>query len=172
MMDLCREIFELLNSVVFSVPFHLIRKLWVRLFICYGRHCAFHRHIRFHTPWRISIGDDVVINRCVMLDGRKGIKIGSHTDIGEYVSIWTLQHSVTDGAHSLVGESVKIGDYVWVAPHSIILPGVTIGDGAVIATNSVVTKDVEPYTMVGGGPAKKIKPIKKRNYQMNYKVYL
>lgn len=54
---------------------------------------------------------------------------------------------------------VVIGNDVWIGSHSLILGGVTIGDGAVVAAGAVVTKDVEPYTIVGGVPAK---PIKKR----------
>ena len=54
---------------------------------------------------------------------------------------------------------IIIGNDVWIGYEAVIMAGVTIGDGAVIATRSVVTKDVEPYTIVGGVPAK---PIKKR----------
>ncbi|RGD74682.1 antibiotic acetyltransferase [Anaerofustis stercorihominis] len=54
---------------------------------------------------------------------------------------------------------IVIGNDVWIGYEAVIMAGVTIGDGAVIATRSVVTKDVEPYTVVGGVPAK---PIKKR----------
>lgn len=52
---------------------------------------------------------------------------------------------------------VKIGNDVWVGTHAVILSGVTIGDGAVIAANSVVTKDVSPYAIVAGSPAKVLK---------------
>ncbi|MRS01689.1 hypothetical protein EG832_00440 [bacterium] len=49
---------------------------------------------------------------------------------------------------------VKIGSDCWLGANSLILPGVTIGDGAVIAAGAVVTKDVQPYSIVGGNPAK------------------
>lgn len=52
---------------------------------------------------------------------------------------------------------IKIGDNVWIGANSIILPGVTIGNGSVIAAGSIVNKDVLPYTLVGGNPAKTIK---------------
>ena len=50
-----------------------------------------------------------------------------------------------------------IGNDVWIGYGATIMPGVTVGDGAIIATKSVVTKDVEPYAIVGGNPAKEIK---------------
>ncbi|MCF8296152.1 MAG: CatB-related O-acetyltransferase [Melioribacteraceae bacterium] len=52
---------------------------------------------------------------------------------------------------------VKIGNDVWIGNNVIILDGITIGDGAVIAAGSVVTKDVEPYSIIGGVPAKLIR---------------
>lgn len=57
----------------------------------------------------------------------------------------------------VVKGDVNIGNNVWICERSIILPGVTIGDGAIIAANSVVTKDIPPYTVAGGVPAKHIK---------------
>lgn len=59
-------------------------------------------------------------------------------------------------AHEPKGDTV-IGNDVWIGAEAMIMPGVTIGDGAVIATRAVVTKNVEPYTIVGGNPAKQIK---------------
>jgi len=59
--------------------------------------------------------------------------------------------------HPATKGDVNIGNDVWIGTHSTIMSGVTIGDGAVIANNSVVTKDVPPYTIVGGNPAKIIK---------------
>jgi acetyltransferase-like isoleucine patch superfamily enzyme len=59
--------------------------------------------------------------------------------------------------HPSSNGDVIIGNDVWIALNTLILSGVTIGDGAIIAANSVVTKDVEPYTIVGGNPAKKIR---------------
>jgi acetyltransferase-like isoleucine patch superfamily enzyme len=59
--------------------------------------------------------------------------------------------------HPSSNGNVIIGNDVWIALNALILSGVTIGDGAIIAANSVVTKDIEPYTIVGGNPAKKIK---------------
>lgn len=51
----------------------------------------------------------------------------------------------------------EIGNDVWIGFNSTIMPGIKIGDGAIIASNSTVTKDVEPYSIVGGNPAKEIK---------------
>ena len=52
---------------------------------------------------------------------------------------------------------INIGNDVWIGYNATIMAGVTIGDGAIIATNATVTKDVEPYSIVGGNPAREIK---------------
>ncbi|WP_040979346.1 Vat family streptogramin A O-acetyltransferase [Oceanobacillus jeddahense] len=66
------------------------------------------------------------------------------------------KHTPTLDMLPLKGDTV-IGNDVWIGMDAVIMPGVTIGDGAIIGANSIVTKDVEPYTIVGGNPAKQIK---------------
>lgn len=147
------DIFELLNSIVMSISIHVTRKLLVKILIQkLGYSNCFLRHIRMHTSWRIRIGSDCVINEHVMLDGRNGLELGDSVDIGEYVTIWTQQHSV-DFYHRVCGGKVIILDHVWIAPRSIILPGLIIGEESVVATGSIVTKNVSPMTLVAGVPA-------------------
>ena len=69
----------------------------------------------------------------------------------------TGSHDISSPAFKLTTKSIAIGDNVWVATGATILPGVMIGEGAVVAAGAVVTKDVEPWTVVGGNPAKFIK---------------
>ena len=71
---------------------------------------------------------------------------------------WGLEKKDVTNAWDNKGDIV-IGNDVWIGYEAVILAGVTIGDGAIIGTHAVVTKDVPPYTIVGGVPAK---PIKKR----------
>jgi maltose O-acetyltransferase len=70
--------------------------------------------------------------------------------------IYSQEHDLSAEDFGAHGATVKIGNYVFIGPRAIILPGVTIGDGAVVAAGAVVTKDVEPYVIVGGVPAKVI----------------
>ena len=113
--------------------------------------------LEIRNPGNITIGDHVILNRSVLLDGRGGeIVIGNNVDIGQETNIWTLEHDVHDDYHKASGAPVTIEDYVWIASRVTILPGVTIGKGAVIACNSVVTKNVPPMAIMGGIPARKI----------------
>lgn len=101
--------------------------------------------------------------------------VGSETVIGDSVMmgpdvyIFTVNHKTSNtlipmreqGNTAVKG--VTIGNDVWIGARSIILPGITIGDGAIIGAGAVVTKDVPPYTIVGGNPAKILKNRKDAN---------
>jgi len=79
--------------------------------------------------------------------------------------IYTLQHDMESPSFDAVGAPVIIEDYVYIGPRAIILPGVRIGYGAVVGAGAVVTKDVPPYAVVGGVPAKF---IHERNHDLDY----
>lgn len=140
-----------------GVPIHCVRKIYFRKLVksC-GKHVYVGRHLDIRNPRGINVGDYVVFNKNVLLDGRHGLIIGNNVDIAQDSYIWTRHHDYNDDYHSGVGEEVVINDYVWICCRSTILPGVEIGRGSVVATNAVVTKDVPPMTVVGGIPARKI----------------
>jgi maltose O-acetyltransferase len=112
---------------------------------------------RFFNPWGVTIGNNSIIGDHAFLDGRRLIKIGNNVNIAQEVRIFTLEHDITSPTFADKGGAVTIEDWVYIGNRVIILPGVTIGKGAVVASGAVVTKDVPPWTMVGGIPAKFIK---------------
>jgi acetyltransferase-like isoleucine patch superfamily enzyme len=108
------------------------------------------------SPRKLKIGANSCIGHRATLDARGGLTIGKSVNLSSEVMIWTAQHDYRDPRFGTGFEPVTICDYVWLGPRCIILPGVTVGEGAVVAAGAVVTKDVEPYTVVGGVPARKI----------------
>jgi len=113
-------------------------------------------------PKGISIGDNTLINYRCSLDGSGGLKIGRDVMIGQGVIIFSAGHKfdrldIPMIQQGYVLRKVVINDDVWIGSNAIILPGVTIGKGAIIGAGAVVTKNVEPYAIVAGVPAKKIK---------------
>ena len=85
------------------------------------------------------------------------ISIGDQATVSQGVKLCSAGHDITSKIMELTHKPIMIGTNAWVAGWSIILPGVTIGEGAVVGAGSVVTKNVEPWTVVGGNPAKIIK---------------
>jgi len=111
-------------------------------------------------------GEDVEIgNYCQINKGARlvNIKVGDYVMIApDSVFLFQMHNSDrTDVPMAKQGKTIQkqsiIGDDVWVGQRAIILPGITIGHGAIIGAGSVVTKDVPPYAVVGGVPAKVIK---------------
>lgn len=124
----------------------------------------------FRAPYNITIGEGSVVGDQSILDGRKGIVIGRNVNLSTGVWIWSNQHNVNCPYFSDKdqGATVTIHDRAWVSCRVTILPGVTIGEGAVVAAGSVVTRDVEPYSIYGGVPAKK---IGERNRDLVYEFH-
>ena len=85
------------------------------------------------------------------------IRIGDQATVSQGVKLCAASHDISSKIMELVHKPIVIGDNAWIAGWSIILPGVTIGEGAVVAAGSVITKDVGPWDVVGGNPAKFIK---------------
>lgn len=160
--------------LMFNIPFWNIRKVFISPFLGkIGHDCFIMKKFLVTNPSNIYIGNNVIINRGVMLDGRGAkIVIGDNVDIAQETNIWTLEHDVHSDNHEVIGADVIIDEYVWIASRVTILPGVHIGRGAVIAAGAVVTKDVPPMVIVGGVPAKIIgKRNGKLSYTLNYKPW-
>ena len=129
--------------------------------ICGGRNihrfASLARNCRIDYPWNVSIGELSSIGSGAWVYALDKISIGNNVCIGEDVRLITGSHDVSSPTFDLVTRPITINDNVWVATDSIVLPGVTIGEGAVVGAGAVVTKDVEPWTVVAGNPAKFIK---------------
>lgn len=127
-----------------------------------GKGVLIKRNVKVYFPERLEVGDYASLNENVVIDASGGVEIGDHTRIAINAAIISQSHnySRTDIPLKLQGKElgrVVIGRDVWIGCNSIILYKVTIGDGAVVGANSLVNSDVEPYTVVAGSPAKKIK---------------
>nr|WP_247232488.1 acyltransferase [Telluribacter sp. SYSU D00476] len=109
---------------------------------------------------RIVIGEGTFINTGSILSARHLIQIGRNCQIANQVIIMDNDFHGTANRHvEPTPEAVILEDNVWLATRCMVLKGVRIGEGAVVAAGAVVTKDVPPYTMVGGVPAKVIKKL-------------
>ena len=158
-----------LNFISCTIPFHSIRKLFYRAAgLKIGKDSFIHMGARFYLPRGVSIGDGTVVGDHCFMDGRAPLKIGNHVDIASDVMIYNSEHDVNSEGFDPIEEPVEIEDYVFIGPRAIILPGVKIGKGAVIGAGAVVTKNVEPFKIVGGVPAQEIGERKNKN--LNYKL--
>ncbi len=140
------------------VPSHVVRLYFYRriLRMRIGPGTSLYRTPEIRAGRNIRIGSGTSIGKNAILDGRAGLVIGDCVNLSSEVAIWTFQHDPQSSSFAAVGAPVVIEDYAWLSFRSVVLPGVTIGKGAVVAAGAVVTKDVDPYTVVAGVPARKI----------------
>ncbi len=151
------------------IPFHHVRRVYYRLAgISIGKGSTIHMGARFYDPQNVSIGEDTVVGESAVLDGRDRLFIGNHVAVATGVMIFNAQHEIEDEFFSPSTAPVVIEDYVFVGPRVIIQPGVKVGKGAIIAAGAVVTKDVPPFAIVGGVPAKIIGERKLKD--LHYKI--
>ncbi len=159
----------ILHLVGHVIPIHWFRKLFYQMAgMTIGKGSSIHMGATLYDSRNIVIGEDSIIGERAVLDGRGPLYIGNHVDIASEVMIYNSQHDINDEHFTPHTKKVKIGDYVFVGPRTIILPGVTIGKGAIVAAGAIVTKDVPPYAIVAGVPAKIIGERKQKD--LHYKL--
>lgn len=177
------------------IPSHIIRLFLYKTFfrISIGKHSTIHWRAEFNVPSGIRIGNNTIIGNDAFLDGRYKrvdnkvaglrkmliylrdfiqptyfpISIGDNVSIAGEVRIYSMEHDINSSDFKEIGDKVVIEDYVVIGSRVMILPGVTVGKGAVIASGAVVTKNVAPYTVVGGVPARYIQD---RSKNLTYKL--
>lgn len=167
------------NNFIAYVPVYPVRHFWytrvVGMKIGEGtsilmKNYIWMRGVSQKHHGRITIGHHTVINRCCILDGVGGLKIGNNVSISAHVFLIASQHDINDTDFVEENSTIEIGDRVFIGTRAMVLPGVKIGEGAVVAAGAVVTKDVPPYAIVGGVPAKKIgERSRDLRYTLDYK---
>ena len=144
---------------VSKIPSHAIRNFIYRHIFCVqvDSKVIIYHGAEIRCPYRLEIGKGSIIGDNAILDARNGLKIGKNVNMSSNVSIYTMQHdhrSPTFATPQRDDFRVQIDDRAWLGPNTIILHSVHIGEGAVVAAGAVVTKDVPPYAIVAGIPAK------------------
>ena len=125
------------------------------------------RRVEILYPKGLHLSDGVSVGWFAELDARGGIVVDHDTNISSHVKLITGSHDIDDADFTADFKPIHIGHNCWIGTGAIILQGVHIGDGAVVAAGAVVTKDVPPYELWGGVPAKY---IRKRNRMFDYRI--
>lgn len=163
------------NAAIGRQPSRTLRHLYVRLwFGRFGAGGGVQMGCRFLNGRKIALGPRTIINFGCLIDGRVyPVTTGSDVSIGPEASILTLGHDPQSPDFADEGGPVTIGDRVWIGYRATVMPGVTIGEGAVVAACAVVTRDVAPYTIVGGNPAREIGTRNRDlRYALSYRPWL
>lgn len=122
-----------------------------------GWHCAVRSSARIWAPWNLMCGDCVAISEDCDIYSVDKITIGDRATISRGAFICSASHDTSSRTMELTYAPIAIGNDAWVAARAIVMPGVTINEGSVVGAGAVVVKDVEPFTIVCGNPAKFVK---------------
>jgi acetyltransferase-like isoleucine patch superfamily enzyme len=116
---------------------------------------AFH-NVEFSFGYNMEVGDNVVVHRNVLLDDRGGILLGNNVSVSDYANIYSHTHSIVD-QKDVTNACTRIDDGVRVTYHATVLAGVHVNEQAMVGAMAVATKDVRPYHVYVGIPAKSVR---------------
>jgi len=162
---LCDKVFRALWTIVWlflarwtpehSRLFNLWRVCLLRLFGAkVGKGCVVKSSCAIWQPWNLTLGKYVALGEYVHCYTVDKITIGDQATISREVFLCCASHDVTSPIMELTHAPIHVGENAWIAARAIVLPGRKVGAGAVVAAGAVVVNDIEPWTIVGGNPAK------------------
>lgn len=139
-------------------PLHAWRRFLLRFFGAkMGKKVHLYSSCRISEPWKLSMGDYSCLGPYVICYCGGGVQIGAHSTVSQYSHLCTSSHDYLHPNMPQTFAPIVIEDQIWIATDTFIGPGVRIGQGAVVGARTSVFKDVEPWTVVVGNPAKLIK---------------
>lgn len=138
-------------------PFRYWRVFVLRCFGArIGKRCSIYANVRVWAPWNLRLGDYVAVGPGAELYAVDTITVGSMVTISQRAYLCTASHDITRLLKPLIHRPIVIGDCAWVAAEAFVGMGVTVGEGAVVGARAVVAKDVAPWAVVVGNPARAV----------------
>jgi putative colanic acid biosynthesis acetyltransferase WcaF len=127
-----------------------------------GPHCHFYPNSRVWAPWNLVCADRASLGDGAEIYNPSPVHLDTHATVSQQAYICGATHDYNDPALPVVSFPMRLGAYSWVCARASVGPGVNLGEGAVLGLGSVATKDLEPWTVYAGVPAKKIKVRERR----------
>lgn len=139
-------------------PFYAPRRAILRCFGAkVGRKVNMANTANIYFPWNLEIGDWASIGDQAIIYNLGKVAVGEKATVSQGAHLCAGTHDFTDPSTPLLTPPIRIGSEAWVCADAFVAPGVEVGEGAVVGARAVVVKDVEPWTVVAGNPAKFIK---------------
>ena len=127
-----------------------------------GPHCHFYPRSRVWAPWNLVCDDRASLADDAEIYNPSPIHLGTRAIVSQQAYICGATHDYNDPGLPVVSFPMRLGAYSWVCARASVGPGVNVGEGAILGLGAVATKDLEPWTVYAGVPAKKIKLRERR----------
>jgi len=139
-------------------PFHAWRSFLLRLFGAkLGRACHFYPKGKVWAPWNLICEDRVTLADDAELYNPSPMYLGSHAIVSQGAYVCGATHLYNEPSFQLVSFPMRLGAYSWICARAAVNPGVNVGDCAILALGSVATRELEPFGIYAGIPARKVK---------------
>ncbi|MFT4112250.1 putative colanic acid biosynthesis acetyltransferase [Silvibacterium sp.] len=122
-----------------------------------GTTCHFYPRSKVWAPWNLTCEDRVTVADDAELYNPSSMYLASHAIVSQGAYVCGATHRYDELAFPLVSFPMRLGAYSWICARAAVNPGVNVGDGAILALGSIATKDLEPFGIYAGVPAKKVK---------------
>jgi putative colanic acid biosynthesis acetyltransferase WcaF len=159
--QLLRFLWEIVYVLFFRTsprPLHAWRSFLLRAFgATVGAHVHIYPTARIWAPWNLFCEENTAIAEDAVVYNPKPLHMGSHAIVSQQAYLCGATHDYEDPAFPLIAYPMTLGAYSWVCARATVQPNVNLGEGAILALASVATRDLEPWTVYGGVPARKIK---------------
>ena len=119
-----------------------------------GRGARPYPAVSIWAPWNLTMGDHSTLGDGVDCYSVARIALGRHATVSQRAYLCAASRDIDDPANHLMTAPIVVADHGWVASEAYVGPGVTVGEGGVVAARGVAIRDVDPWTVVGGNPAK------------------
>ena len=159
--ELCRRMLWGFGKLVFRLSPRICfgwRRFVLRCFGAQiGKHVNIYASARIYFPWNLTVGDWSAIGEEAFIYNLGPVTIGRQVTISQGAHLCAGTHDYTDPTMPLLKPPIIVSDQAWICADAFVGPNVTIGAGAVVGGRAVATKNVEPWTVVAGNPARYIK---------------
>ena len=150
---LVKPLFRFSPRILFGWRNFLLRLFGAQI----GRHVHIYNSAQIYFPWNLEVGDWSAIGEQAYIYNLGTVQIGSRVTISQRAHLCAGTHDYTDPSLPLQKPPIVIEDQAWICADAFVGPGVTVGEGALVGARAVAIKDVKPWQVVVGNPAKSIK---------------
>jgi putative colanic acid biosynthesis acetyltransferase WcaF len=122
-----------------------------------GAHCRIYPRVRIWAPWNLCCEDTVAIGDEAIVYNPDVVTLRSHAIVSFQAYLCGASHDIDDPEFRVTSAPITVNRYGWVCARATVFQGVTIGDGAVLGAGSIATRNLSPWTVYVGSPARAIK---------------